>query len=268
MRVAFFATCVADSFFAESALAAVHVLRALGVDVVVPPGQTCCGQPAFNAGHRSEARRMAAHTVREFEGADAIVLPSGSCAGMMRVHYPGLFGAVSMGNPTASPARAVAEDVASRTWELTEFIVKRLGITELGDGLEGLRIAWHHGCHALRELGVHEEPLLLLRNAGAEIVDWEATDECCGFGGVFAVKMPEVSVAMADRKIDALLSGAGAAPAAPDVLTSTDAGCLLHLAGRMQRRGIRVPVRHVADLLWVAMQGAAGDRRAALTGGR
>ncbi len=223
MRVAFFATCLADSFFAGSALAATRVLRRLGVEVVVPSGQTCCGQPAFNAGHRVEAAAMAAHTRRVFAGADAVVLPSGSCAAMIRHHYHELPG------PAGT---ATGHDLADRTWELTEFIVKVLGVTELGDGLRGTRVAWHHGCHALRELGVREEPLTLLRNAGATFIEWPAAEECCGFGGVFSVKMPEVSGAMADRKIETIgdagaeaeafagaLAGAGGAGGAGAVLT-------------------------------------------------
>jgi len=247
MRVAFFATCLADSFFAESALAAVRVLRALGVDVVVPPGQTCCGQPAFNTGHWKEATRMAVHTARVFEEADAIVLPSGSCAAMLRCHYRELGGAPGEAGPLGA-------SLAGRTWELTQFIVDVLGVTELGNGLGGRVVAWHHGCHAQRELGVHDQPLTLLRNAGATIAGWDAAEECCGFGGVFAVKMPEVSVAMADRKVETL-GGRRA-----DVLSSTDAGCLMQLSGRLRRRGLGLDVRHVADLLWQAMQGN-GNRR-------
>jgi L-lactate dehydrogenase complex protein LldE len=253
VRVALFATCLADTFFADAALAAVRLLRALGVDVIVPAAQTCCGQPAFNAGHRAEARRMAAHTVRLLDGVDAVVLPSGSCASMIRVHYPELFGNPPRGARADEIAASEVAALAGRTWELSEFIVKRLGVTELGAGLRGVRVAWHPGCHALRELHVRDEPLTLLRNAGATLVDWQAADECCGFGGVFAVKMPEVSVAMADRKIEGLQ---GDEAERIDVLSSTDAGCLLQLSTRMRYRGIGLPVAHVAELLWRAMRAA------------
>jgi L-lactate dehydrogenase complex protein LldE len=260
MRVAFFATCLADSFFAGSALAATRVLRRLGVEVVVPADQTCCGQPAFNAGYHAEAAAMAAHTRRVFAGADAVVLPSGSCAAMIRRHYHEL----------PDDARATGRDLAERTWELTEFIVKVLGVTELGDGLRGTHIAWHHGCHALRELGVRDEPLALLRNAGATLIDWPAAEECCGFGGIFSVKMPEVSGAMADRKIETAReagaeaeafvgAGAGAGGSGSGVvLSSTDAGCLMQLSGRLRRVGSGMRVAHVADLLWQAMGTGAG----------
>ncbi len=240
MRVALFVTCLVDQFFAQAGVASVRLLRSLGVDVEFPRGQTCCGQPAFNAGHWDEARAMALHTLEVFEGYDYVVLPSGSCASMLRVHYPELF-------KGRGPASRKAMALSARTYELSEFIVRVLGVEELGQGLAGRRLAYHYGCHALRELGVEDEPVRLLKNAGAEIVPWAEDRECCGFGGLFSVKMPVVSVAMADRKLDGL-------PEA-EALVSTDAGCLMHLAGRMARRGIGVPVRHLAELLWEARQG-------------
>jgi len=245
LRVALFATCLVDQFFAQAGVATVRLLRSLGVEVDFPRGQTCCGQPAFNAGHWNEARRMARHTMAVFEGYDYVVLPSGSCGSMLKAHYPELF--VGRG---ADYRRAV--DLAERTFELSQFLVRVLGVEKLGDGLAGRRLAYHHGCHALRELGVGEEPELLLRNAGAELVPWEADRECCGFGGVFSVKMPVVSVAMADRKLETLPR-----TPAPEALVSTDAGCLLHLAGRINRQGDALPVRHLAEVLWEARSGAS-----------
>ncbi len=240
MRVALFVTCLGDQFFAEAAADAVRLLRALGVEVDFPRDQTCCGQPAYNAGYRREALQMARHTLRVFEHAEYVVLPSGSCTAMVRAFYPELL-------REDAPAYRAAADLAQRTYELSEFIVRVLGVTELGPGLEGRRVAYHHGCHALRELGLREEPLTLLRNAGAELVDWEAAEECCGFGGLFSVKLPEVSLAMADRKLDTL--------PAPDLLTSADGGCLLHLAGRLEHRGLSVPVKPLASVLWEAHRG-------------
>ncbi len=241
MRVAYFATCLGDQFFAEAAADGVRVLRHLGVEVLFPPDQTCCGQPAWNAGYRDEAERMTRHTLDVFEGADHVVLPSGSCAAMMRSHY----GEVLEGD--AEAARA-ARELGTRTWELSQFIVRVLGTEELGrpDALSGRRIAYHHGCHALRELGLDGEPLTLLRSAGAELVPWEAARECCGFGGLFAVKLPEVSTSMADRKLDTLPGPGGLE------LVSADGGCLMHMAGRMEARGARMPVRHLASVLWEA----------------
>lgn len=234
-------TCLADQFFAPAGVAAVRLLRSLGCEVIFPPDQTCCGQPAFNAGYWDEARRVATHTLGVFEGADAVVLPSGSCASMVGVHYPELFAGDAV-------ALRRAEVLASRTFELSEFIVKVLGVEHLGGGLAGKRVAYHHGCHALRELGLREEPLALLRNSGATLVNWPADMECCGFGGVFAVKFPEVSAAMADRKLDSL-------PPC-DLLTSADPGCLLHLRGRIARRGMEIPVKHLAEVLWEARREA------------
>jgi L-lactate dehydrogenase complex protein LldE len=232
MRVAIFATCLADRLYADACADAVRLLRRMGVDVDFPPAQTCCGQPALNAGHVAEARRMARHTVRAFAGADHVVLPSGSCAGMLRTHFPRL-----LDEPGA-------RDLAARTWELSQFIVGVLGVTELGSGLEGRAVAYHHGCHALRELRVHDEPLTLLRNAGARVAPWEAAEECCGFGGLFSVKLPVVSAGMADRKLDTL--------PAVDLVTSADGGCLMQMSGRAGRRGLSIPFRHLASVLWEA----------------
>jgi L-lactate dehydrogenase complex protein LldE len=241
LRVSFFAGCVADRFFAEAAADAVRLLRHLGAEVVVPHGLTCCGQPAYNAGHRDEAVRLARHTVEALRGADHVVLPSGSCAGMIRAHLPGLL---------EGPGREAAEALAPRSWELSAFLVRVMGVERLGDGLSGTRVAYHHGCHALRHLGVHDEPIALLRGAGAEVVDWEAGEECCGFGGLFSAKLPEVSAAMADRKLDTLAS--------VDLVTSADGGCLLQLGGRAKRRGIATPFRHLASVLWDGIRRAAG----------
>jgi L-lactate dehydrogenase complex protein LldE len=232
VRVALFATCLADRLYAEACADAVRLLRRLGVEVDFPPAQTCCGQPALNAGYAAEARRMARHTVRAFRDADHVVLPSGSCAGMLRTHFPDLL-----------PAPEAA-DLAARSWELSEFIVRVLGVTELGRGLDGRVVAYHHGCHALRELRVHDEPLILLRSAGAEVPVWEAAEECCGFGGLFSVKLPVVSAGMADRKLDTLPP--------LDCVTSADGGCLMQLSGRAARRGLSLRFRHLASLLWEA----------------
>lgn len=232
MRVALFATCLVDRLYADACADAVRLLRKLGVEVDYPRDQTCCGQPALNAGHVAEARRMARHTVRAFRDAEHVVLPSGSCAGMLRTHFPGLLDG------------AEVERLAGRTWELSQFIVRVLGVSELGRGLEGRVVAYHHGCHALRELRVHDEPLTLLANAGARVALWEASEECCGFGGLFSVKLPVVSAGMADRKLDTL--------PAVDWVTSADAGCLLQMSGRAERRGLPIRFRHLASVLWEA----------------
>ena len=229
MRVALFATCLADRLFADACADAVRLLRKLGVEVDYPAGQSCCGQPALNAGYAAEARRMACHTVAALRGSDYVVLPSGSCAGMLRTHYPALLG------------DNASRDLAARTYELSEFIVKVLGVTSVGRGLEGRTIAYHHGCHALRELRVHDEPLALLEGAGARVIPWEAAEECCGFGGLFSVKLPVVSTGMADGKLDTL--------PVVDLVTSADGGCLMQLSTRAAHRGLRLSCRHLASVL-------------------
>ncbi|MDE2655395.1 MAG: (Fe-S)-binding protein [Gemmatimonadetes bacterium] len=234
MNVALFVTCLADHYFADSAADAVRLLRHLGCTVTFPDAQTCCGQPAYNAGRNPEAVRMARHTIEVFEGADAVIVPSGSCATMVKKFYPRL-----VGEATA---------LADRTWELGEFIVHRLGVTALGDGLAGRRVAIHQGCHALRELRLESEPEVLLEGAGAEVVPWEADDECCGFGGLFSVKMSAVSAAMADRKLDTLPP--------VDWVVSGDGGCVLHLKGRSRARRLGIEFVHLATALW---RGVAGD---------
>ena len=231
VRVALFATCLGDQFFAEACADSVRLLRHVGVQVDVPTGQTCCGQPAYNAGRRSEAERMARHTLGVLAGADYIVLPSGSCAGMIRCFYPSLVGGDSR-----------AQGVADRTYELSQFLVEVLGVGRLGSGLDGMRVAYHHSCHALRELGVRDAPLTLLSGCGAHVEPWIAAEECCGFGGLFSAKLPEVSAGMADRKLDTM--------PAVDFVTSTDAGCLLQLSGRAEHRGGATRFRHLASALW------------------
>ncbi len=232
MRVSLFVTCLGNRFFADSAVDAVRLLRSVGVEVEFPEAQTCCGQAAWNAGHLAEARQMASHTAEAFAQSEYVVLPSGSCTAMLRHAYPDLLG---------------SQELAGRAYELAEFVVDVLGMTELGRGLEGRRLAYHHGCHALRELGVKEQPIRLLRAGGAEVVPWEMDEECCGFGGFFSVKVPEVSVAMADQKLDTL--------PAVDTVVSTDGGCLLHLGARARRRASPVAFRPLASLLWEARSG-------------
>lgn len=199
---------------------------------------------------------MARHTLAVLEGADHVVLPSGSCAGMIRCFYPELVRAADPGRGAdagvASAARD-AERTAGRTYELSQFIVEVLGVDRLGEGLAGQRVAYHHSCHALRELGVRDAPLTLLRGCGAEVLPWIAAEECCGFGGLFSAKLPEVSAGMADRKL-------GTLPAA-DFVTSSDAGCLLQLSGRAShRRADGPPFLHLASALWRGVSlGALGS---------
>ena len=261
MRVALFVTCLADHYFAEAGADTVRLLRHLGCEVAFPADQTCCGQPAYNAGRLGEARRMAEHTLGVFGGVpgdsaapngptapDAVVLPSGSCATMVKKFYPRLFRDGASTPDGAGACTVVATALADRTWDLAEFIVHGLGVTKLGDGLNGRRVAVHQGCHALRELRLETEPATLLEGAGAEVVSWDAQDECCGFGGLFSVKMTAVSAAMADRKLDTL----------PEVdwVVSGDGGCMLHLDGRNRARGTGIEFVHLATALWRGVAGA------------
>jgi L-lactate dehydrogenase complex protein LldE len=211
MRVQLFATCLGDLLLPDAVADAEALLRAAGHVVVFPPDQTCCGQPAFNAGHRDAAARVARQFTRAFSRDLPVVCPSGSCAAMVAHYLPELL------------------DVAPyEVYELSAFLSKHASNTVL---LEGRRIVYHDSCHLLRELGVTEEPRALLRAAGADVTELARPDLCCGFGGTFSVRQPEVSVAMADDKLaDAQRSGA-------EALVTADPGCLLHLRARAARVG-------------------------------
>ncbi|HLJ58527.1 MAG TPA: (Fe-S)-binding protein [bacterium] len=235
-RASLFITCLVDHLFPSVAGATTRVLERLGVRVLVPAGQTCCGQLPFNDGFWDEARRVAAHHLRTFADVDAIVTPSGSCAGMVRHFYPVLF----EGDPASL---ALAAAVGDRTYELSEFLTKRLGVDDVGATFHG-RVTYLASCHGYRELGLYEQPLRLLRAVrGLEYVPLPGVDECCGFGGAFAVKMAPVSGAMLRSKIDAI-RGTGAS-----VVTGTDASCLMHVGGGLSRGGAGVRALHLAEIL-------------------
>jgi L-lactate dehydrogenase complex protein LldE len=232
---ALFVTCLVDQFFPDVGEATARLIERCGRRVVFPRAQTCCGQPASNMGYRAEARRLARRFVEIFEPFDEIVTPSGSCASMVRVHFPELF----HGEPEwEERSRRLAE----RTFELTEFLAAR-GFTAEDCRFRG-KVTCHDSCHLTRELGVREPPRALLRQVpGLELVEMEDAGVCCGFGGAFSVKMPELSAAMLDDKL-----GAAEATGA-DVLTAADCGCLMHLGGALKRRGSRLRVLHVAEIL-------------------
>lgn len=236
MRVALFATCLVDQFFPNVGLSTVQLLRHLGVDVAFPPGQTCCGQPAYNAGFPSYARPLARRTIELFEPYDAVVLPSGSCAAMLRHGYADLF--------CDEPRwRERGQALEKKTCELSEFLVRRLGRVEVGARFAA-RVTYHDGCHALRGLGLREEPRRLLRAVeGLELVELEPSETCCGFGGMFAVDFADISTAMAEEKL-AAIKRTGA-----DFVVSSDAGCLMQIGGLLHRRGRRVQPLHLAELL-------------------
>jgi L-lactate dehydrogenase complex protein LldE len=236
MRVALFVTCLVDQLWPSIGIGAVEVLRRVGCAVEFDDAQTCCGQPAFNTGYRPEACALAKRFIGilESSGADAIVSPSGSCTAMVH-HYEELFD---------DPAwRARAHAVAERTYELSSFLVNRLGIEDVGASFSG-RLAWHDACHGLRELGVRNEPRRLLRHVrGVELVELPGADTCCGFGGTFSVKYPEISVAMLDQKVSAIEA------AGVDAVVAGDASCLMQIEGRLSRTGSRVRALHLAEVL-------------------
>lgn len=236
MRATLFITCLTDLFFPETGEDVVRLLRRLGVDVTFPKDQTCCGQPAYNSGFHQDARALARHLVAVFEDSELIVSPSGSCVSMLREAYPRLF--------ADEPAwQASVNALAARTYELSEFIVDVLGVEDVGARWSGT-VTYHDSCHTARSLHVREQPRRLLRHVqGLELVEMEHADFCCGFGGTFAVRMPDISGAMLDEKI-ARIQAAGA----PTVVT-TDAGCLMNIGGGLHRRGVPVRALHLANVL-------------------
>ena len=235
-NVALLVTCLVDSWRPSVGFAAVKLLEESGCRVSVPLGQTCCGQPAYNNGDRADAREIARQVIDAFESFDYIVVPSGSCAGMVRHHYSQLF---ADDPPLADRARRLAD----KTWELVSFLTDVCG-RESVPGAHTGRATYHDGCSGLRELGIKEQPRrLLAAMADLTIVEHEEAEVCCGFGGTFCVKYPDISTAMVDAKI-ASIEQSGA-----DLILAGDLGCLLNIAGRLSRRGSEIQVRHVAEIL-------------------
>ncbi|MBS1167591.1 MAG: lutA 2 [Proteobacteria bacterium] len=235
-RVGLFVTCLVDFFRPTIGFSAVKLLEDAGCEVSVPAAQTCCGQPAYNSGDRGGARALAEQVIALFEGFDYVVIPSGSCAGMIKVHYPDLF----VGEPGW---RLRAERLAAKTHELTSFLVDVLGVAPLPVTWEGTA-TYHDSCSGLRELGLKAQPRRLLSSVeGLAVREMSDPEACCGFGGAFCVKYDEISNAIVDRKAaDIKVTGA-------DLLLSGDLGCLLNIAGKLKREGSRVEVRHVAEVL-------------------
>lgn len=235
-RIALFVTCLVDLFRPSIGFAAVKLLEEAGCTVEVPPLQVCCGQPAYNSGDRATTRAIAAQVIDAFEGYDAVVAPSGSCGGMLSHHYPGLF--------DDDPAMKVrAENLAARSYELMAFLVDVLGVKKVAAHYDGA-VTYHDSCSGLRELGVKDQPRRLLATVqGLSVREMKTPEVCCGFGGTFCVKYPEISNAMVGEKsADIAASGA-------DTLLAGDLGCLMNMAGKLQREGSAVRVRHVAEVL-------------------
>ena len=237
MKVSLFVTCLVDQLWTSIGVSSVEVLRRVGCEVEFDRRQTCCAQPAFNTGYLKEAREVAQRFIRIYEESDAesIVSPSGSCTAMVR-HYPQLFA----DDPEWLPR---AQSIASRTHELSSFLIRVLKVEDVGASWNG-KLTWHDACHGLRDLNLKQEPRTLIRNVrGAEFVELENADACCGFGGTFSVKYPEISVAILDQKIDAIER------AGVRTVVSGDASCLMQISGRLSRKGSSVRVMHLAELL-------------------
>jgi L-lactate dehydrogenase complex protein LldE len=234
--VGLFATCLVDLFRPSVGFAAVRLLEAAGCTVEVPAAQTCCGQPAYNSGDRRDAREIARQVIAAFEPYDYVVAPSGSCAGMIRIHYPGLFAA-------DDPWRARAEALAARTHELIAFLVDVRGMTAVEAEFAG-SVTYHDGCSGLRELNVRDQPRRLLRSIkGLELTELHDTEACCGFGGTFCVKYADISNAIVERKTAEIVETGAATVLAGDL------GCLLNIAGKLHRQDRKIAARHVAEVL-------------------
>lgn len=236
-QVQLFITCLTDSFFPKTGQAVVDILQRLGIHVDFPREQTCCGQPQFNAGLRKDARAIAEHTIKVFENTKGdIVTPSGSCAHQFRHNYAELFG----DDPTWHPR---AKALAARTYEFTEYLVDKLGVTNVGAKWEGM-LTYHPSCHTLRGINVDKQPRALLANVqGATLVDLPHAEECCGFGGIMSVEHPELSAEWLNRKISNLELSQS------PTLVVTDAGCLMHIAGGLNRQKKSQRVLHIAEVL-------------------
>ncbi|MBS0640600.1 MAG: (Fe-S)-binding protein [Acetobacteraceae bacterium] len=235
MRVGLFVTCLVDLHRPTIGFAAIKLLEAAGCRVEAPAAQTCCGQPAYNSGDRATTRDLALGILNTFAGYDYVVVPSGSCAGMLKHHLPTLFD----DDPNL---RVRAEALSERTFELVSFLTDVMGVKDTGERFDGT-VTYHDSCSGLRELGVKQQPRDLLRAAGATIVEMKEPEICCGFGGTFCVKYPDISVRMvSDKAEDVTATGA-------QTLLAGDLGCLLNMAGRLQRLGKTVQVRHVAEVL-------------------
>jgi len=235
-------TCLGDVFFPEVGVALVKLLRRLGVTVEFPEGQTCCGMPLYNSGYHDDAAAVAARTVDVFAGAEHVVVPSGSCAWMVKAEYPGLLA-------HDSRRQKAAQELAARTRELSQFLVEVMGIERVASSFQG-KVTYHDSCHLLRGLAESRSPRTLLRGVpGVELIDLPGADECCGFGGSFSVRLPEVSSAILGKKLDNV-ERTGA-----DCVVACDAGCLMQMGGGLSRRRSRVRALHLAQVL-------AGEDRA------
>lgn len=234
--VYFFGTCLIDSLYPEAGMAAIRLLQRQGVEVVFPQHQSCCGQPAYNSGFPEEARAVVRKQMKVFSKRYPIVVPSGSCAGMMKHHYPDLFA----GMPEAEQAQAFSE----RIYELTEFLARVLSV-QLEDRGAPTKVTWHSSCHAMREMGVIEDSKSLIRQLkNVELIELDRETECCGFGGTFSVKQPRISAAMVQDKAQNVSETEAA------ILVTGDCGCLMNITGAMEKERLPVKGQHIAEFIW------------------
>jgi len=239
-KVYYFGTCLMDMFYPEAGLAGIKLIQSQGVEVVFPPDQSCCGQPAYNSGFPEEAKTVARRQINIFNKNYPIVVPSGSCAGMMKHHYPELFA-------DESDLKQVLE-FSARVFELSEFLVQVLKIS-LQDYGTPLTVAWHSSCHALREMQVAEDSKSLIRQlSNVELIELQHEEECCGFGGTFSLKYPEISEAIVqDKTRDIVQTGASR-------LLTGDSGCLMNIAGAFGYQNSDIIGQHLAEFLWERIQ--------------
>lgn len=232
VRVSLFVTCMIDQVFPNVGMSMAEVLERSGCDVEFREAQTCCGQPAFNSGYRNEAREVAEHFLKTFEGAEYIVVPSGSCCSMISHHFAELL-----------PGDKRVHEMEPRVFEFSQFMVDVLKVEDVGAKFEGL-VTYHDSCHALRELKIKSGPRRLLEHVrGLRMVEMEPAEECCGFGGTFSVKFPEISGGMVRTKIEAIeRSGA-------DTVVSIDSSCLMQIQGALSRKGSKIRTMHLAEVL-------------------
>ncbi len=235
MKTHLFIPCFVDQLFPDTAFNVVKLLERVGCQVIYNENQTCCGQPAFNAGYWEDARSVCGKWLSDFADASTIVTPSASCAGFVRNYFPKLFDSSSLHHE--------AQATPKRIWELSEFLVKTMNATRFGATLNG-KAAYHDSCAGLRECKIKQEPRALLQGvSGLELIELPDAETCCGFGGTFSVKYPDISVAMGQQKVEQALN-AGA-----EYIISTDLSCLMHLQGYIQKNNLPLKTMHLADVL-------------------
>lgn len=240
-KVYYFGTCLIDLCYPRAGMAGIELLQREGLQVIFPPGQSCCGQPAYNSGFPDEAKAVARHQLIAFPRDYPIVVPSGSCAGMLKHHYPRIFAE----DPDADRAR----HFANRVFELTEFLARVLNV-QLEDRGEPITVTWHSSCHALREMGVTEDSKSLIRQLkNVRLVELQRERECCGFGGTFSVKQPAISAAMVRDKVeDIRQTGAS-------LLLAGDCGCLMNIGGALEYQKLPIPTQHIAEFILERVHG-------------